>query len=77
MADFPSGVWRYPTEIRFGVGEIDKLGDACADAGIGVIDGNDHAVSSPLDPIHWSAATHERFGAGIAGHLADRLAGAA
>ena len=53
------------------------LEPACADAGIGFIDGNDHAVSSPLDPIHWSAATHERFGAGIAGYLADRLASAA
>lgn len=53
------------------------LGTACIAAGIDFIDGNDHAVSSSLDPIHWSAATHERFGAGIAGHLADRLAGAA
>jgi len=34
MADFPNGVWRYPTEIRFGVGEIERLADACADAGI-------------------------------------------
>lgn len=34
MADFPSGVWRYPTEIRFGVGEINNLADACQDAGI-------------------------------------------
>lgn len=34
MADFPSGVWRYPTEIRFGVGEINTLADVCVDAGI-------------------------------------------
>lgn len=34
MTEFPSGVWRYPTEIRFGVGTIDSLDQACHDAGI-------------------------------------------
>lgn len=34
MTGFPSGVWRYPTEIRFGVGAIDSLPQVCHDAGI-------------------------------------------
>jgi len=52
------------------------LESACADAGVGFIDGNDHAVSSDLDPIHWTAETHAQFGAGIAGRLAEKMAGA-
>ncbi len=34
MGGFPSGVWRYPTEIRFGEGRIGELGDVCADLGV-------------------------------------------
>lgn len=52
------------------------LGAACEDAGFGFIDGNDHAVSSDLDPIHWTADMHAQFGAGIAGHMANSIAGA-
>jgi hypothetical protein len=40
--------------------------EACIAAGAGFIDGNRHAVSSPRDPIHWSAATQAAFGAAIA-----------
>jgi lysophospholipase L1-like esterase len=40
--------------------------EACFAAGAGFIDGNRHAVSSPRDPIHWSAATQAAFGAAIA-----------
>ena len=53
------------------------LSAACVDAGVGFIDGNDHAASSDLDPIHWTAAMHDRFGVGIAEHLAKEIAGAA
>ena len=49
------------------------LGPACAEAGIGFVDGNEFATSSDLDPIHWTAATHEAFGAAIAIRLASRL----
>ena len=47
----------------------DLLAAACANAGAGFIDGNDHAVSSDIDPIHWSADTHRTFGEA----MADRL----
>jgi len=49
------------------------LGPACADAGVAFVDGNEYATSSDLDPIHWTAATHEAFGAAIATRLASRL----
>ena len=49
------------------------LGPACAEAGIGFVDGNEYATSSELDPIHWTAAMHEAFGAAIAARLASRL----
>ena len=53
------------------------LAAACETAGIAFINGNDHATSSALDPIHWTAATHDGFGDGIAGDLAVRLTGVA
>ena len=53
------------------------LGPACAEAGIGFFDSNEYATSSDLDPIHWTAATHEAFGAAIATRLASRLNGPA
>lgn len=34
MGGFPTGVWRYPTEIRFGVGAISELPSAVGAAGI-------------------------------------------
>ena len=39
---------------------------ACDAAGAAFIDGNRHAVSSPRDPIHWSAETQTAFGVAIA-----------
>ena len=45
---------------------LDAIKTACADAGAGFIDGNRHAVSSPRDPIHWSAETQTAFGVAIA-----------
>ena len=53
------------------------LGAACAEAGFGFVDGNEHAASSDIDPIHWTAATHEAFGAAIAARLVSRLDGPA
>ena len=47
----------------------DMMRDACIDAGVGFIDGNRHALSSPRDPIHWSAETHMAFGAGVAADI--------
>ncbi|NQW12160.1 MAG: iron-containing alcohol dehydrogenase [Alphaproteobacteria bacterium] len=34
MSGFPSGIWRFPTEIRFGPGRVDELASACGDAGM-------------------------------------------
>src|SRR3546814_5969502 len=34
MGGFPTGVWRYPTEIRFGVGAIAELVSAVRAAGM-------------------------------------------
>lgn len=34
MSGFPSGVWRYPTEIRFGIGAIAELPSAVTASGI-------------------------------------------
>lgn len=42
------------------------LHEACVAAGAEFIDGNRHAVSSPRDPIHWSAETQAAFGVAIA-----------
>lgn len=51
----------------------DLLAAAAQKAGTGYIDGNDHAVSSALDPIHWTRDTHIAFGTAIAAYLAARL----
>ena len=34
VSGFPSGIWRYPTEIRFGVGAIAELPSAVKASGI-------------------------------------------
>lgn len=34
MSGFPTGIWRFPTEIRFGPGRVDELAPACVDAGM-------------------------------------------
>jgi len=44
----------------------DVLSAACLAAGVGFVDANRFAASSELDPIHWSADTHEAFGAAMA-----------
>ena len=49
------------------------LAAAAQKAGIGYIDGNDHAASSALDPIHWTGDTHIGFGTAMAAYLAARL----
>ena len=51
----------------------DLLAAAAQKAGTGYIDGNDHAVSSALDPIHLTRDTHIAFGTAIAKYLAARL----
>ena len=54
---------------------LPALKAACEDRQIDFINGNDHAVSSDLDPIHWSADTHAAFGTAVAKHLEDKLLG--
>ena len=74
-ADDPTWIrhdeWRGGREVSQELPAV--LGPACAKAGIGFIDGNEYASSSRLDPIHWTAATHETFGAALAARLASRL----
>ena len=74
-ADDPTWIrhdeWRGGHEVSQELPAV--LGPACAKAGIGFVDGNEYASSSGLDPIHWTAATHEAFGAAIAARLASRL----
>ena len=68
LADDPAwprqGEWRGGRASSQALPPILKA--ACDGAGAGFIDGNLHAVSSSRDPIHWSAETHMRFGAGVA-----------
>ena len=67
-ADDPTWIrheeWRGGREVSQELPAV--LGPACAKAGIGFINGNEYASSSRLDPIHWTAATHEAFGAALA-----------
>ena len=74
-ADDPTWIrhdeWRGGREVSQELPAV--LGPACAKDGIGFVDGNEYASSSGLDPIHWTAATHEAFGAAIAARLASRL----
>lgn len=49
------------------------LAGACADAGTGFIDANRFATSSQIDPIHWTADTHRKFGEAMAAEMMPRL----
>ena len=51
----------------------DVLAAACAAAGSGFIDGNDHAASSDRDPIHWTDDMHRTFGTAMAGRIKAEL----
>ena len=68
LADDPNwlryGEWHGGRAISQALPPVLKA--ACDAAGAGFINGNLHAVSSPRDPIHWSAATQTAFGGAIA-----------
>ena len=49
------------------------LGRACQDRKINFINGNEGALSSDRDPIHWAAETHRTFGRFIAETMTNIL----
>ena len=70
-ADDPA--WERYTEWRGGRARSQDLPDVlaatCAGAGVGFIDSNDHAVSSDIDPIHWTGEMHRQFGIAMANRI--------
>lgn len=55
------------------VGLADQLRAAADRIGAGFVDAGAHVIVSPVDGVHWDAASHHRFGAIMAGAVAARL----
>lgn len=73
MAGFPTGIWQFPTEIRFGVDRVNELASVCVDAG----------MRSPLIVTDEGLARHSMIGgardslqdAGMAAEVFTRVRG--